>query len=301
MRHAILDHRALLDHHLWRCPKKAAQRARVDTHLTNRHFFDGIVGRDMKFVQLEQQQGVALLRLNRGVINALNLQVLRELSELLRGVKDDLKVRGLVLASANDKFFSIGFDLPELYNLSAEEFRLFFRTYNLLCLDLYTFPKPTVSALTGHATAGGCILALCTDYRLVAEGRRLIGVNEIRLGVPITYLADCILRQLLGDRQARDMIYSGKLLSAEEALRVGLVDQVLPARKVVYEALKKARDLGEMPRDAFAACKRLRVQAIEAQVLSYMEKEEELFIKYWYSSEARQGLKEAIDKFVPKD
>jgi len=121
--------------------KKAAQRARVDTHLTNRHFFDGIVGRDMKFVQLEQQQGVALLRLNRGVINALNLQVLRELSELLRGVKDDLKVRGLVLASANDKFFSIGFDLPELYNLSAEEFRLFFKTYNLLCLDLYTFPQ----------------------------------------------------------------------------------------------------------------------------------------------------------------
>ncbi|MBW2038786.1 MAG: enoyl-CoA hydratase/isomerase family protein [Deltaproteobacteria bacterium] len=255
----------------------------------------------MEFIQLEQQDGVALLKLNRGVINALNLQVLQEVGEALQGVKDDPQVCGLVLTSANDKFFSIGFDLPELFPLPPQEFAAFFRAYNLLCLDLYTFPKPTATALTGHATAGGCILALCIDYRFMAEGRRLMGVNEIRLGVPITYLADCILRQLLGERQAREVVYFGELYPPQEALQMGMVDQVFPLEEVVSAAVKKVKDLGEMPLDALALDKRLRVRAIEAQVLSYLEEEERLFLEQWYSPEARQQLKEAIEKFVPKE
>ncbi len=255
----------------------------------------------MEFIHLEQQEGVALLELDRGVINALNLQVLQELNEALRGVRDDSQVCGLVLASANHKFFSIGFDLPELYPLPSQEFAAFFHTYNLLCLDLYTFPKPTVTAITGHATAGGCILALCTDYRFIAEGRRLMGMNEIKLGVPITYLVDCLLRQLLGERQARDLVYSGELYPPQEALQMGMVDRVFPPEEVVSAAVKKAKDLGKMPGDAFAADKRLRVRAIKTQVLSYLEEEERLFLEQWYSPEARQRLKDAVEKFTYRE
>ena len=255
----------------------------------------------MEFIKLEQQDGVALLRLDRDVINALNMQVLREVRESLHTLKEDPHVRGLVLTSTNDKFFSIGFDLPELYHLPLEEFAVFFRTYNLLCLDLYTFPKPTVTALTGHATAGGCILSLCTDYRFLAEGRRLIGVNEIKLGVPITSLADCILRQLLGERGAREVVYSGELYPPDEALQMGMVDEVFAPEEVVSAAVRKAQDVGKMPPDAFAADKRRRVRVVEDQVLSYLDEEEKVFFKHWYSPEARQRLKEAMSKFVPKD
>ena len=144
-------------------------------------------------------------------------------------------------------------------------------------------------------------MSLCTDYRFLAEGRRLIGVNEIKLGVPVTSLADCILRQLLGERGAREVIYSGELYPPDEALQMGMVDQIFAPEEVVSAAVRKAQDVGNMPPDAFAADKRLRVWAVEAQVLSYLEEEEKVFFERWYSPEARQRLKEAMSKFVPKD
>lgn len=255
----------------------------------------------MEAIKLEQQDGVALVTLNRGVINAINQIVIDELGETLHMLKDDSTVRGLVLTSNNDKFFSIGFDLPEIYPLPQQEFGGFFRAFNLLCLDLYTFPKPTIAAITGHATAGGCILALCADFRFIAEGRRFIGVNESKLGVPITYLAHCLLRQLAGERQAREAISSGTLYPPEEASRIGMVDGVYPLAEVISVAIQKTRDLGEMPGDAFAENKRLGVRATESQVRSYLDEEITLFLEQWYSPAARQHLKDALAKFTPRD
>jgi enoyl-CoA hydratase/carnithine racemase len=255
----------------------------------------------MEVIGFEQQDGVALVQVNRGIINAINQHVLDELGGALRMAKNDPAIRGMVLTSNNDKFFSIGFDLPELYPLPQEEFGAFFRAFNLLCLDLYTFPKPTITAITGHATAGGCILALCTDYRFIAEGRRLIGVNESKLGVPITYLAHCLLRQWVGARHAREAIYSGTLYPPEEAAQIGMVDGVYPLATVASAAIQKARDLGEMPGDAFAANKRLWVRAVESQVRSYLEEEITLFLEQWYSPTARQRLGDALAKFTPRD
>jgi enoyl-CoA hydratase/carnithine racemase len=258
-------------------------------------------GSGMEAIKLEQQDGVALVTLNRGVINAINQNVIDELAEALHMLKDDSTVRGLVLTSNNDKFFSIGFDLPEIYPLQQQEFRGFFRAFNLLCVELYTFPKPTIAAITGHATAGGCILALCTDFRFIAEGRRLIGVNESKLGVPITYLAYCLLRQLVGERHTREGVSSGILYTPEEALQIGMVDGVYPLANLVSTAIQKSRDLGEMPGDAFAVNKRLGVRATESQVRSYLDEEITLFLEQWYSPVARQHLGDALAKFTPRD
>jgi enoyl-CoA hydratase/carnithine racemase len=255
----------------------------------------------MEVIGVEQQDGVALVQLNRGVINAINQKVIDELGEALQMFKNDSKIRGLVLTSNNDKFFSIGFDLPALYPLPQEEFGAFFRAFNLLCLDLYTFPKPTIAAITGHATAGGCILALCADYRFIAEGRRLIGVNESKLGVPITYLAHCLLRQLVGERHTREVVSSGTLYPPEEAAQIGMVDGVYPLAKVVSAAIQKAGDLGEMPGDAFAENKRLGVRTTESQVRSYLEEEITLFLEQWYSPTARLRLGDTLAKFTPRD
>jgi enoyl-CoA hydratase/carnithine racemase len=74
-----------------------------------------------------------------------------------------------------------------------------------MCLEMLTISKPLVAGIAGHAIAGGCILSLCCDYRFISEGRKLIGLNEIKLGVPVPYVADCILRKLIGHRLARDV------------------------------------------------------------------------------------------------
>jgi enoyl-CoA hydratase/carnithine racemase len=248
-------------------------------------------------VRIEHEGGVALLYLSRGITNALNLELVTGLSQAIEDVKLDADICGLVLTSANDKFFSIGFDIPQLFDLSPDDFASFYRAFNRLCLDLYTLPKPTAAAITGHATAGGCILALCCDYRTIAQGRKLIGLNEIMLGVPVPYVADCILRQLVGQRLARDVIDSGAFHDPEEALRLGLVDQALPLSEVIPAAIEKVRGLGSSPGEAFAEIKRYRTEPVLQQVEPRLEETDRAFIGYWYGQAARERLKEAMSRF----
>ncbi len=240
---------------------------------------------------------VAVLTLDRGVTNALNLELLRELADSLRELKQNPDVNGVVLTSSNRKFFSIGFDLPQLIGLERKDFEIFYRAFNGVCLDLYTLPKPTVAAITGHAIAGGCILALCCDYRFCAEGRVLMGLNEIKLGVPVPYLADCILRQIVGDSNAREIVYTGEFYHADDSYRMGLVDRIVPPENVVREAVGRADSLGRLPGNAFAAIKRNRVETVEARVRSELEERVRLFMECWVSEEARMLLREATEKF----
>jgi enoyl-CoA hydratase/carnithine racemase len=248
-------------------------------------------------IKVTVEDGVAVVRLDRGVINALNLQLIKELAETLQRVKLDSEVQGLVLGSANDKFFSIGFDIPQLFELPRDDFGRFYQAINRLFLDLYTLPKPTVAAITGHAIAGGCILALCCDYRFIAEGRKLMGLNEIKLGVPVPYPADCILRHLVGWRFARDVMESGEFFESEKLLRMGMVDQILPLEQVLPSSIEKSRALGALSPAAFAMIKRNRVEAVAAQILAHLEDKERLFVERWYSDEVRERLKEAMAKF----
>jgi enoyl-CoA hydratase/carnithine racemase len=199
-------------------------------------------------ISVERQDRVAILKLARDVTNALNLELVTNLSEALQEVKRDPEVRGIVLTSANDKIFSLGFDIPWLYEADQEQVGRFFRFFNQTCLDLYTIPKPTIAAITGHAIAGGSILALCCDYRHIAEGRKLMGLNEIKLGVPVPYLPDCIARQLLGVNKAREVLETGDFHPAEDLLRMGMVDQVLPLESVLPKSIERQTSWDRCPR-----------------------------------------------------
>jgi len=248
-------------------------------------------------IRIERERGVAIVYLSRGVTNALNLDLVSQLSQIIEEVKLDTAICGLVLASTNEKFFSIGFDIPQLFGLPPDDFATFYRAFNRMCLDLYTVSKPTAAAITGHATAGGCILALCCDYRIIAQGRKLIGLNEIKLGVPVPYVADCILRQLVGQRNARDMLDTGEFYSPEMAQHLGLVDEILPLSDVIPAAVEKIRGLGSVPGTAFGEIKRYRTDPVIRQVEPRLEETDQAFISCWYGQAARERLKEAMSKF----
>jgi enoyl-CoA hydratase/carnithine racemase len=251
----------------------------------------------MPMIHLDYEDKVAVLKLSRGITNAINLQLVTELAETLQRVKHDAHMHSLVLGSANDKFLSIGFDIPQLFELAKDDFRTFYQAFNRACLRLYTFPKPTVAAITGHAIAGGCILALCCDYRFIAEGRKFMGLNEIKLGVPVPYPGDCVLRHIAGAPNAREVMYTGEFYQPEELFRMGMVDRILPLEQVLQGSIEKARSLGALPQESFAMIKRNGVEGVEAQVLARLEEKEQFFIERWYSDEARERLREAMEKF----
>ncbi len=251
----------------------------------------------MKIVTLEMHDSVAVVRLRRGVSNAINLTLVTELRSLLSKAARDRQVHGLVLTSANSKFFSIGFDLPALYELSPQDFKEFYQAYNRLCLDLYSWPKPTLAALPGHAIAGGCILAMCCDGRIIATGRKLTGLNEVKLGVPVPYPADRILREIVGSRNARIIMEGGEFYPPDEALALGLVDRILPAEDLETSAMEHIRGTGALSTQAFALIKRNRVEPVMEQITSVLGEKEKNFMESWFSPETRTLLAEARKSF----
>jgi enoyl-CoA hydratase/carnithine racemase len=258
---------------------------------------EGTMTMNSTLLRIDRDGPVAIVRLTRGVTNSIDGELVGELAAAIRNAKEQPDICALVLASANDKFFSIGWDIPQLIGLTSNEFADFFSRYNRMCLDLYTLPKPTVAAITGHAIAGGCILALCCDYRYVADGKKLMGLNEIKLGAPLPYVVDCVLPALVGGRYAREIMESGDFYLPDAARRMGLVDAVLPLDQVLSASVEKANQLGAMPEQAFAIIKRNRTAGIEKQILAQLEEQERLFVECWYSEVARQRLREASAKF----
>ena len=251
----------------------------------------------MKYIERELREKVAVLKLNRSVTNPINLELINDLSGNIKMSIDDKGIAGIVLTSTNDKFFSIGFDIPGLIDLSAKEFEEFYTAFNRLCIDLYTFPKPLVAAITGHAVAGGCILTLCCDYRFIAEGKKLMGLNEIKLGVPLPYPADRMLRQIVNDRAARKILDTGDFFPPDETLAMGLVDEMMPLAQVVEKAIEKVESIQSCSLDAFAVIKRNRTEKVEAEIQRSLKARENKFTQMWYSPETRKKLKEALEKF----
>lgn len=251
----------------------------------------------MELIERELRGEVALLKLNRSVTNSINLELINDLSGRVKMAKDDKEIAGVVLSSANDKFFSIGFDIPALIELDKTNFREFYLAFNRLCNDLYIFPKPLIAAITGHAVAGGCILTLCCDYRFIAEGKKLMGLNEIKLGVPLPYPADRILRQIVDDRAARRILDTGDFFPPEETLAMGLVDEVIPLEQVVKKAVEKVVAIQSCSLDAFTVIKRNRIEKVEAEIHANLAVKEKIFIEMWYNDETRKKLKAALEKF----
>jgi enoyl-CoA hydratase/carnithine racemase len=248
----------------------------------------------MPKVSLEAHEDIALLRLNNGVINAISPELVDDLGKALIRIKNEFK--GMVLAGG-DKFFCIGLDLPGLLQLGRAEMADFYVMLNQAVLDLYTLSIPTASAIAGHATAGGAILALSTDFRLVAAGRKFIGLNEVKLGVPVPALADLILRQLVGDRRATEMVFSGEFLEPDQSLEISLVDAVVAQEDVEREAIARIVALAAMPSRGLALAKKNRIEAVRSQYEKIRQSDADDFLNCWFDPAVQDLLKKAAQRF----
>jgi enoyl-CoA hydratase/carnithine racemase len=248
-------------------------------------------------IELTKEDKVALLRLTKSVTNPIDLALTSALHDAVREVSEDPAVTGVVLGSGNDKFLSIGFDLPSLFALGRSAFGDFCAAFDRMFLDLYALPKPVVAALTGHAIAGGGVLALGCDYRVIAEGRKLIGLNEVKLGVPVPYAADCAVRALLAPRDAKTVLEGGDFHEPPAALAMGLVDEVRPAAEVWPAAVERARRLGSTPGGAYRIIKANRVDPVLAEIEARRTGRQEAFLDCWFAPDTRERLAAAIQNF----
>ena len=248
-------------------------------------------------IQTDIQNNIAIFSLNRGVINALNANMIHRINDELDKVEKMQNVHGVILTSSNSKFYSIGLDLPELFPLTDEEFTKFFQDFSQLCVKILSFPKPVIASINGHAIAGGCILALACDYRLVKEGNVKMGLNEIKLGVPVPYIAECILKDLIGIYQTRYVSETGEFFSPEKLLAIGLIDEIVPEDTLQDHAIVKINKIANHSLKAYSKIKEIRNEQILERFEKNNQRTTEEFVKLWYSPIARERLKEAMTKF----
>lgn len=244
----------------------------------------------MDFVNVDILGRVAEITLDRPKVNAINRRVVQELAQCFDEIRGDDTAKAVIL-TGEGSFFSFGFDVPELYDYEKKDFAEFMFNFSNVLRNIFLFPKPVVAALNGHTIAGGCILALACDYRVMAAEKAKISLNEITFGSTVFSSAVEILRFLVGSRNASTILYSGRMHSADEALHLGLIDAAVAKEEFLSAARSIAEDHASKDASAFKGIKYLLRSGIADYIKCSEEESVRKFVDIWYSESARAGLR----------
>ena len=250
-------------------------------------------------LQYEEKNFVATVRLNRPEKkNSLNGQMRHELEQLLREIAEKPTVRVLII-TGNEEIFCAGADIGEIQGTqSGEATYKHAREFQLLFDQLETLPQPTIAAVSGYALGGGCELALAADFRIASNSARF-GLPEIKIGAFPGGGGTQRLSRLIGLAKAKQMIYLGDPIAAEEALNIGLVINVVPKEKLMEEAVRIAEKLAALPRLAMQASKMLINRSTELDLASGLELEARTFGALATSHDLAEGTKAFMEKRKP--
>ncbi len=252
-------------------------------------------------IRVETEGGLRILALSRGKANALETETCAALHRLAKEAEADDNVHAVVLTSASTKIFCGGFDLEVLAHADRESFGRFVRTFETLFFDLFLLGKPLVAALTGHAVAGGALLAGTADFRFGAEGTFVIGLPEANLGVHVPRYCLEALRVSVGDRALTRWALSGEPIPFSEARELGALDRIVSPEQLVKEAVAFARRLGGAPSEVYAAIKRdLRGTAVE-RAREVLLDGRQAFVDSWYSEIGQRGLSATLARLHRRD
>jgi enoyl-CoA hydratase len=248
-------------------------------------------------IERSQHEGILTLRLAHGKASAPDVELLDALLRELDGVAED--VRALILTGTGS-IFSAGVDLFRLTQEGAEYVRCFLPLLCRFVRMLFTFPRPVVAAVNGHAIAGGCVIVLACDVRLMAEGAGRIGVPELLVGVPFPAAPLEIVRFAVPQDKLQSLLYTGRTLLPQEALTAGLVDEVVAPDDLLARAQENARQLALIPPQVY----RLTKQSLRAEAVERIERTSELLdpaaLEVWTAAETHAHVREYLRRTLRK-
>ncbi len=244
----------------------------------------------MDFVRLSTNEGIAEARLKRGRVNALNEQAVEEIGDCFQRLAADPNI-GAIIFTGDGPLFSFGFDIPEFLSYSRESFLRFLTKFTHLYTYLFTYPKPLVAALNGHAIAGGCMLALACDYRIMVSGKAKLSLNEITFGSSVFAGSVAMLKFLVGGKNAQVILYDGAMYSAETAAQLGMIDKVSSTESLMKDARELAMRLAGKDAAAFRSIKNLLRVPVAEDMARNEERSVQEFVSIWYSESTWQNLR----------
>lgn len=246
----------------------------------------------MNTIKVSVKDRLATITLARGKSNALNGELITELNDMLKNIAADDNIGGVIL-TGTAPFFSAGLDLVELYNYNEEEAKSFWELFLGFTANMVAFKKPIVAAISGHSPAGGCVMALACDYRIMAEGQYIIGLNEVPVGIIVPNSIFQLYAFWIGKAEATRSLLSGKLYNPEEALKVGLVDEVVKNESLLTTAERKIKKYMELESNTWSQSKlNIREELIAAVSADQSEALEKMLAQWW--SPATRHILQAI-------
>ncbi len=254
---------------------------------------------EFKTIQLEQcANAIWKLTINRPeALNALNSQVLNEMADALRqiGEMDYSDVKALIITGSGEKSFVAGADIKEMSDLNEEQAAAFAQRGQSIFHELSLLKVPVIAAVNGFALGGGCELALGCDFIYASENAKF-GLPEVTLGLIPGFGGTVRLSRAVGQRRARELTYTGGMITAQEALTMGLVNKVVSAAELLSTAMKTAETIALRAPIAVSSAKTSINQAWDMDVEEAQKNEAKIFGELFTTEDVREGTKAFIEK-----
>ena len=254
-----------------------------------------ILSIETQFIKYEEDGSTGILTINRPkALNALNSQVLEELDKTLDNININ-KVKALIITGSGEKSFVAGADIAEMSKLTKEEGKSFGKKGNDIFRKLEKFPIPVIAAINGFALGGGCEIAMSCDIRICSENA-IFGQPEVGLGITPGFGGTQRLARIIGPGMAKQIIFTGQTINAEEALRIGLVNTIFPQNELMNEAKKLAQNIGKNILNAVKNSKRAINDGLQVNIDNAIEIEEKLFGDCFENREQIEAMNNFLNK-----
>lgn len=250
-------------------------------------------------IDLQVDHGIAMVTINNpNRLNALDMDDLQNLLQTFRSLATKRDVRVVILAGAGDRAFVVGANITRMASFSQEEGQQFGRLGHAVAAEIERLPQPVIAAIRGFALGGGTELALACDIRICATDA-VFAQPEVGLGIPPGWGGTQRLPRLVGRGIASELIFSGRRVKADEALRIGLVNSVHEPENLMDFARELARSIAANSPAAVRASKRLIARAYDAHPASGLAEEAHAFAQSFETAEQREGMNAFVEKRKP--
>ncbi len=247
----------------------------------------------LETINTSLEEGILTAQLHRGKVNAIDTQMVSELLKAIEYAKNHEQVKAVIL-TGHPGCFTAGLDLKNLLSLDKDSVENFWRSFHQLILDLVNLDKPVATAVSGHSPAGGCVLAICSDFRFMADGKYRIGLNELAVGIPVPALIYELMAVWVGRRNAYQNLMTSRMLSPDQALKQGLIDAVIPLDELQIKVRDNLRGILSLSPKQWSMTKRNFRKHLEPVLTMTFEDVFSQALQNWWDPQTRAILESVV-------